>query len=303
MAFRALVLVAVALGVAGCTLPIGGDPAGGPATIGPTLSTPEPIGPPIVWGGGVVDARSGEPVSEAVVRLDLAQVRPCARQGIAWTTWAIPVSENGTFGPFETARPRTDEVAFFLHVDAPGYARADAMIGPAEARAGTANLTIVLHPRANVSGSAPPGTLLALDSPGFPRLAVADNDGRYVFEDARHADTTVLAATDVPQSTRLIPPATFDARALNETGWRLEGALRLVDGTPLGGDVVAWNATGLASAARANETGTFTLPLVPEPAELRIEARTADGQYGGALVLDLNGPPALRETVLMRKLC
>src|SRR5581483_12517296 len=52
-------------------------------------------------------------------------------------------------------------------------------IGPAEARGDLGNLTVVLHPSAAVEGTAPPGTVVALDAPGHPQLAAADANGTF----------------------------------------------------------------------------------------------------------------------------
>jgi hypothetical protein len=86
-------------------------------------------------------------------------------------------------------------------------------------------------------------------------------------------------------------------------GWLLEGTLKGPTGAPLAADVAAWNGTQLVSVARAGDNGIFALPLAPRPIALRIEAHTGDNHFGGALTLEIHGPPALRETLLMYALC
>jgi hypothetical protein len=305
---RALLLpIVLALAAPGCLLPWGDDaPPGGPiTTVGPGGGgggTPEPEGPPLTWGGIVRDALTGDALANATVRLDLAQVRPCARQGLAWTSWTLPVDGNGTFGPYETARPRSDEVAFFVHAEAPGYTETTLHVGALEARAGTHDLTLALHPRANVTGTAPPATVVALDALGFPRVAVADADGRFAFEGARVENVSLVVATDRPVTTRVTPSAHVDVAA-DGAGWLLQGSVRLESGAGIAADVVAWNGTELASAARANDAGVFALPLRAEPASLRLEARAGGGQWGGVAHVEINGPPALTERVILRPLC
>ncbi len=291
--------------LSGCTLPWDDESNDGtPVVRPPTTPTPVDTGPPIIWGGTLLDARDGSPITTAVVRLDLSQTQPCRRQGVGWSSFSLPVHENGTFGPIETARPRSDDVAFFLHVTAPGYSENATFIGPTEARAGTDNITVILHPEATVEGRAPPGTVVALAAPPFPRLTVADADGRFAFANARVVEADFVAATDTPFITRVIAPATLDVPQVSETSWRLEGNLRTSSGQSVAADVVAYqNGTRLVSAARASDTGTFVLPLPSEPGAYRIEARSPDGRWGGLKLLELNGPPSLRENVLVHALC
>ena len=45
------------------------------------------------------------------------------------------------------------------------------------------------------------------------------------------------------------------------------------------------------------------MPLDPSAASLRLEARTSDDHYGGTLALRVDGPPALRETIVLAALC
>lgn len=296
---RVAAVLLVALLVAGCT---GGPGDGGGLVTGPTPTEPAHTGPPLRFGGRLVDAATGEALLNATVRLDLAQTQPCMRQGVGWRSWDIPVS-NGTFGPLEVPRPRSDDVAFFLHAYAEGHAENATFIGPAQARGDIGNLTVRLHPEASVSGRAPPGTLVALDAPPFPRVTLADANGTWAFPHARAAKAWLVAAVDVPLRALVRPPAEMDVAPSVARGWTLEGAVKSPTGAPLAADVVAWNGTALWSVARSSDAGSFTMPLPPEPSELRVEARTLDGHYGGVLVLDLKGPPALRETLLTRALC
>lgn len=296
---RVAALVIAALLLAGCFRDAGDD--AGP--VSPSAPTgPGSSGPPLRFGGRLVDAATGEALAAATVRLDLAQTLPCMRQGVGWRSWEIPVA-NGTFGPLEVPRPRSDDVAFFLHAYADGHSENATFIGPTEARGDIGNLTVRLHPDASVSGRAPPGTLLALDAPGFPRVAVADANGTFRFAHARVADAAFVGAVDVPLRTTVRAPAEVDVAPSEARGWTLEGAVRSPTGAPLAADVVAWNGTTLWSVARASDAGAFAMPLPPEPAQLRIEARTADGHHGGVLTLDVRGPPALKETILARELC
>ena len=264
--------------------------------------TPTPAGPPLVFGGTLVDARTGAPLTNATVRIDLAQVQPCSRQGIGWTSWDAPV-DGARFGPIEIARPRSDDVAFFLHARAPGYAENATMIGPAEARGDIRNLTLVMHPDAAIAGRAPPGTLVALDAPVFPRLALADAEGVFRFPSARVVEATLVADTPHPHRAVVAAPAELDIVDNGSRGWTLEGLVKGPSGAPLAADVVAFNGTTLVGVARSGESGTFSMPLPPEPMGVRVVARTADARYGATLVRDLDGPPALRETLLARALC
>ena len=267
-----------------------------------TLSPPTPSGPPLRFGGFVVDAVTGEPVAGASLRLDLAQVRPCGQQGIGWTSWELDASE-GRFGPLEVPRPRSDDVAFFLHAEGPGYSVNKTFIGPAQARGGTGNLTVALHPDVGVVGRAPPGTLVALDGPPFPRVTVADEAGDFAFPHARAVDAALVAAVDVPLRAIVRPPAELLVEASDERGWVIEGVVKDEEGAPVAADVVAWNGSALWSVARSSSSGSFSMPLAPEHAALRIEARTGDQRLGGVLVLEIQGPPALRETIVARALC
>ena len=250
----------------------------------------------------VKDAATNETIRDATVRVDLSQAIPCGRQGIGWSSWEPPQG-NGTFGPLEVARPRSDDVAFFLHARAPGYSANVTFIGPEQARRDLGNLTILLHPNATIDGSAPSGTLVAIDGPVFPRVTVASENGSFAFPGARAATVKLVAATDVPYEELVRAPANVTVPAVEARGWRLEGSVKGPSGAPIAADVVAWNGTELVSVARSGASGAFALPLAPEPQTLRIEARTSDNHYGGSLNLDVRGPPALRETVLVKPLC
>lgn len=274
-------------------------PEQAPATP-PTAPTRE--WPPLVFGGTVVDAITGAP-AVARVQLSLAQTLPCGRPGIVWSQWHIPQDANGTYGPYEVPRPRSDDVAFFLDVRGEGYGDNVTFIGPAQARAGIGNMTVVLHPRASIEGSAPPGTLVALGHPGFPRIAVANETGRFAFADARAFPSPLVAAVDVPVRADVAAPAELDVEAAPERGWRLEGSVKGPTGAGIAADVVAYAEGALWSVARSSDTGAFAMPLPREPVDLRLEARTPDGRLGGAKALEVNGPPALRESILMRALC
>lgn len=296
---RAVFLLAVALVLSGCTRFPGED------QVGPTrdgIEPPPPIGPPLRFGGVVRDALTGAPIPSAHVRVDLAQALPCGRQGIGWSSWEPPI-DNGTWGPLEVPRPRSDDVAFFVHAYAEGYAENATFIGPTQARGEIGNLSVVMHPDAAVEGRAPPGTVVALDAPPFPRVTVAGEDGAFSFPRARAVDAAIVAATDVPYRTMTRAPAAVDVPPARARGWVLEGTVKGPTGAPLAASLVAWNGSQLWSAARASDTGAFAMPLPPEPVALRIEARTEDDHYGGVLALDVKGPPALRETVVARALC
>lgn len=296
-------LVLFVLPLAGCALPWGGGDDGGSTVVLPGDDATRPDAPMLTFGGDVTDARDGRPIVGAVAKLDLAQVRPCRREGIVWAATDATSGEDGRFGPMEVAVPRSDDVAFFLRVSAEGYSEETTFIGPQEARGDTRNLTIVLHPDVSVNGTAAPGTVVALEWPGFPRLAVADEDGNFSFPHARVEPAQLVTDASPPWRANLTAPATVDARNGNGTAWRVEGVARLESGAPTAADVVAWNGTWLVGAARAGDNGVFVLPLDAEPREVRIEARTADGRFGGSKVLLLNGPPAQRESVLLRALC
>lgn len=297
---RAVLLVTlVTLASAGC---LWGDTDTQPPTPTTTTPTAPDDGPPLVFGGRVRDALSGEPVADAQVRLDLAHVLPCRREGTIWTQYPVPIDEEGVFGPVEVPRPRSDDFAFFLHTTSPGHTEDVVLIAPYDAPPDIGNITVALHPATRVEGTAPSGTVIALDAPRFPRLAVANATGAFAFDDALTGERAYAAATATPQHGTLTPPATL-AFEETPTGWRLEGVVKTTHGTGLAADVVAWNGTQLVSAARASETGVFLLPLEPAPASLRLDARTSDGRYAGSLALDLNGPPGTRQTILMRELC
>lgn len=296
---RALAAGLVLLLLAGC---VGnGDEPLVPSRNGPS-GPPEPIGPPLRFGGTLVDALSGAALANATVRIDLAQVQPCARQGIGWSSWEVPYQE-GRFGPFEVPRPRSDDVAFFVHALAPGYSENATMIGPAEARGDLANLTLVMHADHAVRGRAPPGTLLALDAPGFPRLALADANGTFSLEHARVVPSWLVADTPTPHREIVAAPAEVEVPANATRGWRLEGTVKSPSGAPLAADIVAYNGTMLVGVARSSATGAFALPLAPEPMRVSIVARTPEGHLGATLALDIAGPPALRQTLLAKALC
>lgn len=294
---RAAAILLVALLLTGCA-----RDAEEPPTPRPTSGEPPPSGPPLRFGGRVLDALTGEPLPGASARLDLSQVLPCARQGIGWRSWDLE-AHDGRFGPLEVPRPRSDDVAFFLHVSAPGYAENATHIGPQQARGDLGNMTVLLHPDASVRGAAPPGTLVALDAPPFPRIAVTDANGTFEFPRARGVDAALVAATAIPTRLTVRAPTELDIPPSDAKGWTLEGAVRSPEGAPVAADVVAWNGTQPWSVARASSAGAFSMPLPPEPATLRIEARTPDARLGGVLQLDVRGPPALRETIILRALC
>lgn len=300
---RAAPLLLAAL-LTGC-LGLGGDEEPWYPTARPTPASPVPL-EPLFFGGVVVDALTGAPVQTATIRLDLSYTRPCRNQGLGWTSWEIRPDADGAWGPLEIPRPRSDEVAFFLHVLAPGYTENATFIGAAEARGDIRNITVVLHPEASVSGWASPGTIVALDDPGFPRFAAANESGAWRFDGARVVPASlVIAELDAPLLAFVTAPAQ-DVGAHNATrarGWVLEGVLRNANGAPLPGDVAAWNGTRLWSAGRAGDNGVFVLPLQPEPVALRIEARTAGNTHAAVKILDVDGPPALREALVARPLC
>ncbi|HUR68556.1 MAG TPA: hypothetical protein VM370_04860 [Candidatus Thermoplasmatota archaeon] len=294
-------LLGLVLFASGCTLLPRDDGSGGLGLPDPTPQSPAPVGPPLVFGGAVLDARDGAPLN-ATVRVDLAQVQPCGRQSVGWSSWEAAAPE-GRWGPIEVPRPRSDDVAFFVHASAAGYAENATFIGPTQARGDIGNMTVLLHPEADISGTAPPGTIVALDAPTFPRVTVANASGAFRFPHARSAPAVLVAATDVPYRQLAAAPADVSVPASSARGWLLEGSVKGATGAPLAADVVAWNGTVLVSAARASEAGAFALPLAPEPISLRLEARTADGRFGGVRSVELAGPPALRETMLATALC
>lgn len=298
---RAWALIVVALSVAGC-LYSERVPERPPT---PTTSgTPAPVGPPLTFGGLVVDALSGQGVPHATAHVNLALVRPCRQESLGYAAWDAEADADGRFGPLTVPRPNSDDFAFFLHVEADGYTTNVTFVGPDEARGDLGNMTVVLHPRANVTGLAPPGTLVALDAPGAPRLAVADARGRFAFEGARVVPAQWVASTDPPASGVVAAPAELAINApANGTSWTLQGNVRLPNGAASGADLVAWNGTQMVGVARAGDSGAFALLLPGVGAHLRIEARTADGRYAGALAYDLQGPPAQRVAVLLKALC
>ena len=300
---RLVAVLLVVLALSGCT---GADRPLVPTGGSPTLSTPtpDPRFPPLHFGGQVVDALSGAPVQDADVHLDLAAMQPCRREGIVWNQDAIPRGIDGRFGPFEAQRPRTDDFAYYLHVAAPGYAENVTFVGPAEAQRDLGNLTIVLHPDAAIEGRAPPGTVLALDAPGAPRLTVADANGTFRFAHARVLPAWLVAALEAPQTVDSAAPDDLTFEATNASGWRLQGVVKAPSGASLVADLVARNASGaLVSAARSSDDGLFTLPLAAHPDKLSLEARTADGRYLAILPVTVDGPPATRLNVLTRAQC
>lgn len=300
---RRLLAILLVAPLAGCAMPwVDAEPTGPTALPGGT-TPPVPAGPPLAFGGLVLDARSGEPVAGADVRLDLGQVRPCRREGIVWNQWEAAAGPDGRFGPITVPRPRSDDVAFFLYVGSPRHSPESRFVGPKEASGDLGNLTFTLHETATVQGLAPPGTVLAMEATPFPRLTAADAEGRWTFDEARATPTQLVAATDPPSLATVAGNATLAFPDGNATGWVLEGLLRRESGAPLAADIVAWNGTRLVGAARAAENGVFVLPLPPASMEVRIEARTLDGTLGGTKVLALQGPPATRETLLVRALC
>ena len=295
-------LVLLVLPLAGCTLPWDRDAGDGPATL-PTDDGAPPAARYVHVGGVVTDARDGTPIEGAVARLDVAQVRPCRREGIVWSATDTVSLPDGRFGPMEVPVPRSNDVAFFLRVKAAGYSEDVTFLGPQEARGDTRNLTVVLHAEGAVNGTAPPGTVVALEWPGFPRLAAADAEGRFTFPNAHVTPMQLAADTSPPWRGNATAPAHLTIPEGNGTAWRLEGVARLESGAPVAADLVAWNGRALVGAARASESGVFLMPLDAAPQEVRIEARTPDGRHGGSKVVDVKGPPAQREVVLLRPLC
>lgn len=296
---RPFAILVLAATLAGCAF--GGDTAPTTTTATPT-ATEEPFQFEVTFGGRVRDALSGDPVPDAEVRIDLAAEKPCRQESIVWRDWTLDVGVEGEFGPFTQPAPNSPTYRFFVHVRAPGYTRETVYIGPQQA-AYASNLSITLHPRVAVEGAAPAGTVIAMSDPGFPRFTVADANGTFRFDDARTANVTLVAATESPYRAVLTPPASVDATDTAGDGWLLQGLAKRDDGRPVAARVVAWNGTQLWSAALTDEVGRFLLPLPPEAAALRIEARTADDHYGGVLARTLSGPPAASETVLLRARC
>ena len=296
---RPFAILVVAATLAGCIFGSDSEDPPTPTTISPTV---EPFQYEVTFGGRVLDALSGDAVPDAEVRVDLAAEKPCRQESIVWRDWQVPVDAEGAFGPFTQPAPDSPTYRFFVHVQAPGYTREVVYIGPQQA-AFAPNLTVVLHPRLAVDGAAPPGTVVAMSGAAFPRFAVADANGTFRFDDARTANVSLVVATPATHRALLTPPATVDASNATGDGWALQGVTKRDDGRPVAARVVAWNGTQLWSAALTDEVGRFLLPLPAESAALRIEARTADDQYGGVLARTLNGPPAASETVLMRARC
>lgn len=299
---RTPLLLVVAVLVSGCTLPWQPED-GGPGITRPTVVTPPPSGPPLTFGGHVRDALDGEPVTDAALRLDLAQVRPCRREGIVWREWEMAARSDGAFGPLEIPRPNSDDVAFFLHTRSTGYSPDVRVVGPAEAREDLGNLTIVLHPRLRVDGTAPPGTPVAMEALPFPRVTVADAEGVWAFDDALVGTRGLVVGTDPPHARVVTPPETVTPPSNGTAGWRLEGSLRDEEGRPVAADLVARNATHLVGVARAAESGAFVMPLPARGDAYVLEARTSDGALGGSKRVELQGPPALRESLVLRPLC
>lgn len=291
----------LAVPLVGCTLPWQDSP--GDPVIPTGGATPPPEARTISFGGTVTDVVDDRGVEGAEVRLSLGQVRPCRREGIVWSSWSTAADAEGRFGPLVVPVPRSGDVAFFLYVTAPAYSPDVRFFGPQEARGDTGNVSVVLHPEASVAGTAPPGTLVALEWPDFPRLAVAGENGTFVFENAHVTPMQLVADTSPPRREVVQAPTTIDILAGNGTAWRVEGFTRLESGAPTAADVVAWDGDALVGVARSGETGFFVLPLAAAPADLRIEARTGDGRHGGSKVLELAGPPASRENVILRALC
>lgn len=298
---RRVPLLLLALSLSGCALPWEADDA-------PVAPTPRPTGdgfqaPRLTFAGVVVDALDERPVEGARVVIHVNQEQPCRRPGIGWASYPMTLDAESRFGPYEVTTPAGAGWRFFVEASAVGYTTERTYVGPEQASQ-TRNLTLVLHPRANVTGAAPPGTVAGLETDdGFATLAVADERGRLAFEGVHVGERDLVVALDVPWRSRIAAPAEVDPTT-NGSGWVLRGVARRADGAGVAADVFAWNGTTLWSAARANDVGQFALPLPPESVErLRVEARTTTGQYGGGAVLDVNGPPAATQTILMRARC
>lgn len=303
---RPLALLLAALALSGCTWGGGGGhPILGGTPTTPTVPTDDPRFPPLHFGGVVVDALSGSPIEDAQAHLDLAALAPCRHEGLLWEQYALPAGGfEGRFGPSEAPRPRTDDFAYFLHVKAPGYAENVTFIGPAEARGDLGNMTVVLHPDAAVEGAAPPGTVIALDAPGFPQVTAADANGTFRLHPARVLPASFVAGLDVPYTDLVAAPANLTIIAGNATGWKVQGSVRSASGAALVADVVARNSTGaLVGVARTADDGTFTLAVAPAPADLSLQAWTGDGRYVGVLPVSLNGPPATRFPMVAQPQC
>jgi hypothetical protein len=293
--------VLLALLIAGCALPGRDRPLLGGS---PTILSPTPAGPPLSFGGEVRDVTDGKPPAAAAVRIDLSQVLPCKREGIVWSSWSADVdAATGRWGPVVVPRPNSNDVAFFVHADAPGYDDHATFVGPTEARGDVGNLTAPLNPTVTLNGTAPPGTVLAVAADPSPLVVLADPNGTFRFVGAPAVEAPFVAALSIPFATRVHAPQTLVLHATNGTGWALEARLRTAQGQPLAGDVAAWNGTQLASAARAGLDGAFTLPLAPRGQTLQIDARTSDGRYAGTLALEVQGPPGATQTVTMQPLC
>jgi hypothetical protein len=287
----------VALALGGCASPL-------PGSKPPTILSPTPVGPPLTFGGRVLGLLDDQTVPDATVRIDLSQTLPCQREALGWQAWDADVAPNGTWGPVTIPRPNSNDVAFFLHANAPGYAERIVFIGAAQARGDIRNLTLALEPAVAVKGTAPAGTLLALAAPPFPRIQRADANGSFDFENAPATLTTLVAAFSPPLVENVQAPATLALAPQNGTAWTLEGRVVDESGTALPADVVAWNGTRLVGVARdAPPDGAFALPLPPHAADLRVDARTEDGHYGGTLALPLQGPPGTSVTITLRALC
>lgn len=295
----ALILLAP---LSGCALE---DPAPAPPLATSWVTgTPPPAGEPVrvTFGGQVLDALSGEAVDDAQVVLVLASEAPCQRESIAWNDYLLPLDAEGRFGPFQVDAPNSPDYRFWVHVDAAGYTSEALYVGPRQAPL-AGNMSIVLHPRVAVEGSAPAGTIVALAAPKFPRFEVANATGAFRFDDARVTQTQLVAATPNPERFDLTPPTNDIVVISNGTGWAMQGVVKREDGRPIGAKVVAWAGTTLWSAAVTDEVGRFLLPLPPTQAALTIEARTGDDQFGGTLAREVNGPPSTVETVIVRARC
>lgn len=294
--------IALCVLLSGCTL-LGNEelpPPPSTPTATATGATPAPEDT-IAFSGIVRDAATREPLPAAIATLQLAQSQPCLRPGIGWRSWDMPVAANGTFGPIEVPRPRSDDVAFFVHVRADGYSDNLTPIGPTSRRA--LAFDVALHPVANVTGTAAPGTLVALDHPGFPRIALAGADGRFAFEGVRSVPAGLVAGTDEPWSIVVEPNATLAVPTPAQRGWTLEGSVKGPTGAGLASDLVAFNGTRLVGVARSSATGAFEIHLPREIGRIDLVARTSDGHYGASKVVDIAGPPALTETLLAKARC
>lgn len=298
-----LAAVAIAVVLSGCVMPWVKDAPPVATTNGGTTPPTGSDGAPFVFGGVVVDALTLDPMPEVEVRVDLAYVRPCRQEGLLWTAWPDTTDAEGRFGPIQVSRPRSDDVAFFVRAIHEGYTEASMFVGPQEARGDIGNLTLTLHPDVALEGTAPPGTVLAFDAPGFPRLTVANATGNWSFPGAGVTPSQLVAGTRPPARFIVRAPETVDVLYGDGASWRLEGTVKDERGAPRPADVVAWNGTLLVGVARAGPTGDLVLDLPPEPAALRIVARTEDGRFEASRVLEVGGPPAVREAFILRALC